>query len=129
MRLAWLGAALTAAAVSAGPETPVEGPRIAVAPASFDFGRVLQNKTLRKAFEVTNTGDRDLAIEGVSTTCGCTVTEEIDGPIAPGESAPLRVQFQTRSYLGRVERKVLIRSNDPRHPRTEVTLSATIVRE
>jgi hypothetical protein len=38
----------------------------------------------------------------------------------------LRVTLETRSYAGKVERQVLVRSNDPKTPLLTVKVSATV---
>ena len=38
----------------------------------------------------------------------------------------LRVTFETRSFSGKVERQVLVRSNDPKTPLVQVRVSATV---
>jgi len=103
-----------------------EGPRLRVEPPSFDFGRALANRTLRKEFTLKNLGDRDLVIEGVSTTCGCTAAVAGEMTVAPGRSTPLAVRLQTRDYRGRVERRVLVRSNDGKTPLAEIVVSVTV---
>lgn len=111
---------------SSAQKAPARGPRLGVEPASFDFGRVLQRKTLSKEFSLHNYGTEDLLIESVSTTCGCTVAEGYAKVIKPGDSTPLRVALETRSFTGRVERKVLIRTNDPTTKLFEVRVEATV---
>jgi hypothetical protein len=106
---------------------PSKGPRLSVEPASFDFGKAVQNKTLQKEFSIRNFGGSDLVIESVSTTCGCTAALLSDKVIKPGSSTPLRVSLETRNYSGKMERTVLIRSNDPDAATTEVKVSVTVV--
>jgi hypothetical protein len=101
-------------------------PRISIAPESFDFGKALPGKTLRKEFTIRNFGDRDLVIDGVSTTCGCTAALPKEKTIPPGGSTPLAVTLETRSYSGRIERRVLVRSNDPEDPRAEIRVIVTV---
>ena len=103
-----------------------EGARISVEPSSFDFGKALPNKTLTKEFVIKNFGNRDLAIEKVSTTCGCTVADGYSKLVKPGETTTLRVKLETRNSTGRLERKVAVRSNDPEKPVAEVTVVATV---
>jgi hypothetical protein len=106
---------------------PAKGPRISVEPASFDFGRALPHKTLEKEFSIRNFGSEDLLIENVSTTCGCTVAENSYAKvIKPGGSTQLRVRLETRDYRGRIERRVLIRSNDPAASLTELKVEVTV---
>jgi Protein of unknown function (DUF1573) len=126
--LAGLGliAALTARPVFAGDEKRAAAPRIRVEPDGFDFGRAQQNKTLRKEFTLRNFGDAELVIDGVTTTCGCTAAITADKRVEPGGSTQLRVTLETRSYTGKVERQVLVRSNDPETPLLALKVSATV---
>jgi len=101
-------------------------PRIRVEPEGFDFGRALPGKTLRKEFRVRNFGDAPLVIAGVSTSCGCTAAIAAESRVEPGGSTLLRVTLETRRYSGRVEREVLLRSNDPKAPLVTVRVSATV---
>ncbi len=103
-----------------------KGPRFSIEPAAFDFGKAEQKKTLSKEFSIHNYGTEDLVIENVSTTCGCTVAEGYAKLIKPGGSTPLRVSLETRTYRGKVERKVLIRTNDPSAKVAELKVEATV---
>ena len=104
-------------------------PRLAVEPAAFDFGRVLPERTLSRQFSLRNFGSADLTIERVSTTCGCTAALLDDKVVKPGGRATLRVTLETRKYNGKVRRSVLIKSNDPQHPTTEIKLEATVAED
>jgi Protein of unknown function (DUF1573) len=106
---------------------PPKGPRISAEPLVFDFGKVLTEKTLHKDFVIRNVGTEDLDIERVSTTCGCTVAEEPPKLVKPGQSAVLKIKFETRTYSGRVERKILVQSNDPVKNPLELKIQATVV--
>ena len=130
MRRVFLAVALAAAALGAGPalaaDDDAKAPRIRVEPESFDFGRALPGKTLRKDFRISNFGDAPLTIDGVSTTCGCTAALAAESRVEPGGSTVLRVTLQTRRDFGRVEREVLVRSNDPETPLARVRVIATV---
>ena len=129
--LAWAVAAVLLAGPGVSQEgdkksEAVAGPRIRVAPESFDFGRAAQNKTLRKEFSIRNFGNEDLVIESVSTTCGCTAALMDSRVVEPGGTTPLRVSLETRAYRGRVLRSVMVRSNDPQAGLVEVKVEATV---
>ena len=132
MKRALLAMAVVIFMGSAGAEEPAKkpaapkGPRISIEPASFDFGRAVKNRTLQKEFSIRNFGSEDLVIESVSTTCGCTAALPESKLVKPGGATPLRVTLETRDYSGRVERKVLVRSNDPTTSLVEVTVVATV---
>ena len=125
-RRAAVAAAALLLATAAWAEDAPKAPRIRVEPEGFDFGNVLPGKTLRKEFTIRNFGNAPLVLESVSTTCGCTAALAGTQTVEPGRSPPLRVTFQTRTFSGKVERKVLVRSNDPQTPLLEVKLGATV---
>lgn len=102
-------------------------PRLAVDPESWDFGRTLKNRVLEKQFTLKNVGEAELIIDKISTTCGCTAALLSEKTLGPGKSAVLRVTFETRDFDGRVERKVLLRSNDRGRDPLEIKLQATVV--
>jgi hypothetical protein len=110
------------------PAAPVKGPRIVVEPASFNFGEVLQNRTLHKEFTIRNQGSEELVIDKIVSDCGCTVVgfETKDKRIEPGGGATMRVRLNTRSFAGRIVKRVLVRSNDRSRRSYEVKLTATV---
>jgi hypothetical protein len=102
------------------------GPRIAVEPPSFDFGKALQNKTLQKEFSIRNLGDADLVLDSVTTSCGCTVADGYSKVVKPGASTHMQVTLQTRASSGKLQKSVLIKSNDPAKGLYELKLEATV---
>ncbi|MCI0574119.1 MAG: DUF1573 domain-containing protein [Myxococcaceae bacterium] len=123
------GAVGAEAPLTAAPASPAAAvaPRIAVEPTVFDFGRVLQHKTVQKEFTIRNHGGAELVIERVSTTCGCTAALPASKVVKPGGSTPLRVSLETRGASGKLTRSVLVRSNDPARPSLELKVEATVV--
>jgi hypothetical protein len=119
---------LIAAVAGAGDTKPVPagGPRITVEPPSFDFGKAIQNKTLQKEFSIKNYGDADLVLDSVSTSCGCTVADGYSKVVKPGASTHLNVSLQTRTSTGKLQKSVLIKSNDPTKALYELKLEATV---
>jgi len=114
------------------PAPPAEGPRIAVEPPSFDFGKVLPQKALSRQFNIRNFGTKDLVVDGVTTSCGCTVTDPappVKMVVKPGGTGPLRVTLTTPANPGRISKSVLVKSNDPERATFEIKLQATVVAE
>jgi len=102
------------------------GPRIAVEPPAFDFGKAVQNKTLQKEFSIRNLGDADLVLDSVTTSCGCTVADGYVKVVKPGASTHMQVSLQTRTSSGKLQKSVLIKSNDPSKGLYELKLEATV---
>jgi hypothetical protein len=117
-------AALSGAGAAAAETRPA--PVVHVEPAAFDFGRALPQRTLRKEFTLRNAGDAELVIEGVSTTCGCTAAIAGASRLAPGRTTPLTVTLETRDARGHMERRVIVRSNDPKTPLLELKVEVTV---
>jgi len=88
---------------------------------------VRPGRSLRKEFRLRNLGDQPLVIERVSRSCRCTSAEVEESTLEPGASTPLRVGLETPGVPGRVEERVLLRSNDPDTPLLEIRLLATVV--
>jgi hypothetical protein len=118
--------ALALPRLAPGQDKPAGAPSIRVEPEAFDFGRALPGKTLRKEFTLRNFGDAELVIEGVTTTCGCTAAISAKTRLEAGGSTQLTVSLETRSYSGKLERQVLVKSNDPKTPLLTVRVSATV---
>lgn len=78
---------------------------------SFDFDTVTEGQIVSHVFTFTNTGTEPLIIVDARGSCGCTVPAKPVGPIAPGETASITVQFNTKNKKGMRNQKVTITAN------------------
>ncbi|PTY08603.1 hypothetical protein DB347_03235 [Opitutaceae bacterium EW11] len=85
---------------------------VKAAPASLDFGRARQEKTLTSTVTLTNAGEKPVEILRVGADCSCTAVSTKTGTLAPGETATVNVSFETRSYQGEVVRRVLVQTSE-----------------
>ena len=92
-------------------ETLVEGPYITFEESSFDFGDIHQDDKVEHIFSFENTGTAPLIITNVQTTCGCTAPEWPKEPVMPGESAELKVRFDSTGKFGRQNKVISVISN------------------
>jgi hypothetical protein len=66
-----------------------------------DFGTVNDGDVIETTFTLTNVGKSALVITDAKTTCGCTVPSwPKDKPIQPGETAEIKVKFNTAGKGG-----------------------------
>ena len=77
---------------------------------TVDYGDVEYGGDGMRTFEFTNTGDEPLVIEKATATCGCTVPEKPEEPIAPGETGELKVKYNTRK-VGYIRKTIAVYSN------------------
>lgn len=77
---------------------------------TLDYGEIKKGSDGVRVFEFTNTGDIDLVITNVTSSCGCTIPKKPDGPIKPGESGKIEVKYDTRR-VGPIRKTVTVYSN------------------
>lgn len=77
----------------------------------FDFGEVEAGEVIVHTFEFENTGRVPLVITDARSTCGCTVPEYPDEMIYPGETANIKVRFNTTNMLRTQRKPVIITAN------------------
>ncbi len=121
--LACSQAGLTRAGEAAA--TP-SGPRISFQETVHDYGESWQGDQVSHVFTFTNTGDTELQISRVRSSCGCTASNLSSNRIAPGESGEIRATFNTRGYRGRKSQPIYVTSNDPEQPTVQLRLETTI---
>jgi len=101
-------------------------PRILVSEEEWDFGKVIQGEKPTHIFIVKNGGEGDLIIEGVKESCACIEVSISTTLIKPGESAELKVTYDTTDYQGKDEKHIHIYSNDPQVPDKRINLYVEI---
>ncbi len=78
----------------------------------FNFGEVVDGDMVKHTFEFTNTGDKNLVLLNVKTSCGCTVPEDWPKhPIEPGESGEIKVIFNSNNRVGLVNKSIRVEAN------------------
>lgn len=90
---------------------PQNGAKITFAESSYDFGDITQGDRVTYTFTYENSGNEPLILSDVRTTCGCTATNWDREPLAPGESAEITVNFNSRGKMGMQNKVVTILSN------------------
>ncbi len=83
---------------------------------SFDkevhnFGTVNEGDVVKTSFIVTNKGKSDLLILNAKATCGCTVPTWPKKPIKPGDTAEIKVKFNTSGKPNKQSKTVTLTTN------------------
>jgi len=63
---------------------------------TIDYGTIDNGSDGERVFNFTNSGNKDLIIQNVQSSCGCTIPKKPEGPIAPGESSEIIVKYDTK---------------------------------
>jgi hypothetical protein len=87
------------------------GPMISFDMDTIDYGEVAKGSEGMRTFVFENTGDAPLMIEGVRSSCGCTIPKKPEKPIAPGEKGEITVRYDT-NRIGVFRKTITVNTND-----------------
>ena len=76
-------------------------------------------------FKFTNTGTEPLIISNAKGSCGCTVPSWPKTPIKPGESAAIKVKYDSKR-IGPINKSVTISSNASNEPTKVIRIKGMI---
>lgn len=93
------------------------GPKLEFEAESVDFGEITQGSDPFRTIKIKNVGDEPLLITNARGSCGCTVPTVPKKPIAPGESAEMKVRYDTKR-LGKINKTVTLTTNEKSPNRT-----------
>ncbi len=94
-----------------GVDKSAQLPQISFVKKTHEFGTVIQGEVVTYNFKFTNTGNADLIITKVSTSCGCTATNYPTKPIKPGATEAVEVKFDSEGRTGFQNKRVTVLTN------------------
>jgi hypothetical protein len=92
---------------------------------THDFGKIKQHSDATYHFKFTNTGKEPLIITDAKGSCDCTVPEWPKQPIRPGETATIKVKYDTKK-VGLFNKTVTITSNARNESVSELKITGTV---
>ncbi len=92
---------------------PPVGPTTAISfiESTFDFGTIESGAVVIHVFTFTNIGEEPLILTSAKGSCGCTVPQWPREPLAPGETASITVEFNSKNKAGKRNQRVTISAN------------------
>lgn len=91
----------------------------------FDFGVVTEGDVVKHSFKFTNVGKVPLTILKCRSSCGCTIPEWPEEPIAPGASAEISARFNTEGKSNMQTKVITVTANT--YPNdTRIKLTGTV---
>jgi hypothetical protein len=76
-----------------------------------DLGKLKKGQEVEISYRFKNTGNKNLIIANVTASCGCTIPEKPEKPIAPGEEDVIRAKFNSTNFQGEVRKEIFITAN------------------
>lgn len=97
-------------AVAANAQTTAAQAEMTFQKEVHDYGDIKQGANGDSDFKFTNTGSAPLIISDAKGSCGCTVPEWPKTPIKPGETASIKVHYDTKR-VGPINKTVTVTAN------------------
>ena len=88
----------------------VSGPMISFDMETIDYGDITKGSNGIRTFTFENTGDAPIEIQGVRSSCGCTIPKKPDAPIEPGKKGEITVRYDT-NRLGVFRKTITVNTN------------------
>ncbi len=101
-------------------------PKISFDEETHNLGNITPNIEIPYDFKIHNIGGSPLIIKNVTANCHCLVLNLKDKYIQPGETGDLEVILNTTQQNGSLKQAISIFSNDPKVPKTNVFIAASI---
>lgn len=120
-----VGAFAVSDALAQQPAPVTGGAQITFEKEVHDFGELKQHGDASTEFAFTNTGTEPLIISNAKGSCGCTVPEWPREPIAPGETAVIKVKYDSKR-VGPINKSVTITSNATNAPTSVIRIRGSI---
>ena len=76
-----------------------------------ELGKIKEGQTPEISWKFKNTGDKPLIIINAQGTCGCTIAEKPEQPVAPGDEGFIKAKFSSEGRLGVNEKQVIVTTN------------------
>jgi hypothetical protein len=112
---------------SADSTSTAGNPKVLVLDRFHHFGSVERDTKVRHEFQFTNMGKAPLTLKPGGTSCSsCTIAEISKSVVAPGETVSVLVEYQTNYYKPQFRQTATILTNDPEHPRIELTITGNL---
>ena len=101
-------------------------PTLAIDETDFDFGVMDDDATMRHEFVFRNEGPGTLTLTKGDTTCRCTVVDLRETQVAPGKSAAITIEWNSKNQAGPYRQSATVYTNDPDRPRVTLTISGQV---
>ncbi len=106
------------------PTKEMKGPQMEFEAKELDYGTIAQNSDPYRSFSFTNVGDEPVQITHAKGSCGCTTPDWPKEPIFPGESAEIKVRYDTKR-IGKFVKRVTLTTN-MKDPKVVLTIKGEV---
>ncbi|MDF2187748.1 DUF1573 domain-containing protein [Paraflavitalea sp. CAU 1676] len=76
-----------------------------------DVGTITEGQVVDISYRFKNTGTKPLVIKNVNVSCGCTVAEKPEQPVAPGAEGIIKASFNSAGKPGPNSKSIFVIAN------------------
>jgi uncharacterized cupredoxin-like copper-binding protein len=105
----------------------VLGPKASAQQMEFDFGTIEKGKIATHNFTLVNNGGDILKITDVHASCGCTAARPDKHELSPGESTNIKVEFNSTGRVGKQEKWIYVKTNDPNNQELKFKFTGNVL--
>lgn len=102
-------------------------PRIAFDTTFHDFGNLIEGEKAAFTFKFKNTGQGELVINDVFSSCGCTVPNYSKDPVQHGSEGKIEIVFDSEGRSGSQYKSITVKTNASVPEKTLVIKANVIV--
>jgi hypothetical protein len=78
-----------------------------------NIGRITEGEKVEITFRFRNTGKNPLVVNSVVPSCGCTIAEKPEEPVAPGGEGLIKASFNSQGRTGTNHKTLNVYTNTP----------------
>jgi hypothetical protein len=93
------------------------------------FGTIPEGRKLDVSYRFLNSGSKPLIIAQVRPSCGCTVAEQPDEPVLPGQEGVIRASFNSEGRVGVNSKTLYVIANTRGNQNNELHFSVVVERK
>jgi hypothetical protein len=94
-----------------------------------DLGKINEGQVVEISWRFKNTGTKPLIVTNVSASCGCTVPDKPEQPIAPGAEETIRARFDSKDRVGPQRKDVYVEANTAGSRSSQLSFALEVVKK
>ena len=93
------------------------------------YNKLNEGQKLEVAFRFKNTGDKPLVIYSIRPSCGCTVIDQPEKPIAPGETSVIKGSFNSEGKPGQQHKTIFVSASTKGNTMHQLEFNVEVIKK
>ena len=94
-----------------------------------NLGKIKEGSVVEISWKFKNTGDKPLIISDARGTCGCTIADKPNEPVAPGQEGTIKARFNSQGQSPDVTKTVSVDANTKPETHHSLMFTAQLIKE